>query len=191
MYTFSKTAACLCAVLMASAAMPVISAAAADTPAQPAASAQSETKQKSGNCKTGKVTAVNGDQITITVGSHSAKKHRTSDTADTAQADSTQTAETTKSRKGSAKNGNSDTAAETAAPLTVTLGSGVTIEKDGETITAADISVGDVLRLKYDDNGTLVKVKVSQKSRRSETRKSRKSAVQSAQTAQTVQTAQA
>ena len=41
--------------------------------------------------------------------------------------------------------------------------SDVTLKKKGESITASDISVGDIVKLKYDGNNKLVQIKVSSK----------------------------
>jgi ribosomal 50S subunit-recycling heat shock protein len=45
----------------------------------------------------------------------------------------------------------------------VNVTSDVTLKKKGESITASDISVGDIVKLKYDGNNKLVQIKVSSK----------------------------
>lgn len=45
----------------------------------------------------------------------------------------------------------------------MTISDDVTVTKKGETVTASDISVGDIVKLKYDENNDLAEVKVSAK----------------------------
>ncbi len=190
-----KTAAILCALIMAATSVSAVTAYADDT-AQPAVTAQADTqKPKAKNIKVGKVTAVNGSEITLALGEF-AKPEKPAQTADNAAASdgtttgkkekpekkqkvkpSDSTANTTDAtadsasdtartkpegkRGGKHKGGKKGEFTENGKTLTVTLTDSISLKKGGKTVTAADIAVGDILELKYNDSGELVGIKVS------------------------------
>ena len=190
-----KTAAILCALIMAATSVSAVTAYADDT-TQPAVTAQADTqKPKAKNIKVGKVTAVNGSEITLALGEF-AKPEKPAQTADNAAAsDGTTTEKKQKPEKkqkvkpadsaASSTEATADSASDTAKTkpegkrggkhkggkkgeftengktLTVTLTESVSLKKGGKTVTAADIAVGDILELKYNDSDELVGIKVS------------------------------
>ena len=190
-----KTAAILCALIMAATSVSAVTAYADDT-AQPAVTAQADTqKPKTKNIKVGKVTAVNGNEITLALGEF-AKLEKPAQTADNAAASDGATTEkkekpekkqkvkssdSTASTTDAAADSASDTAktkpegkrggkhkggkhgefAENGSTLTITLTDSVSLKKGGKAVTAADIAVGDILTLEYNDNSELVKIKVT------------------------------
>ncbi len=222
-----KAAACICALIMAATSVSAITAYADDS-AQASVTAQADTKKpKAGNVKIGKVTAVNGSEITVALGGYtkpeksagtsgdttaadntatgkkekSGRKQKvksadsTEGTTDTTAADSTATGKKVRSgrkqkvmsddstaaaadetadsasetartkpegkRGGRHKNSKSGEFTENGSTLTITLTDSVSLRKGGEDVTAADISVGDILTLRYDDNGELVGIKAA------------------------------
>ena len=95
MKLFSKPAACICALVMAASTMTAVSVSAEESSGSTAAVTQESSKAD--NTKYGKVTAVNGSEITVALGEFSKKeksadgsavKEKTSD--DTASADEQQ-----------------------------------------------------------------------------------------------------
>ena len=189
-----KTAAILCALIMAATSVSAVTAY-ADNTAQPAVTAQADTqKPKAKNIKVGKVTAVNGSEITLALGEF-AKPEKPAQTADNAAASdgtttvkkekpekkqklkpSDSTANTTdatadsasdtaktkpESKRGKHKGGKQGEFTENGKTLTVTLTDSISLKKGGKTVTAADIAVGDILELKYNDSDELVGIKVS------------------------------
>ncbi|MCR4779981.1 MAG: hypothetical protein K5876_02680 [Ruminiclostridium sp.] len=158
----------------------------ADDTAQPAVTAQAETqKPKAKNVKVGKVTAVNGSEITLALGEF-AKPEKPSDSAeagdnaaaekkekpekkqrvkpsDSSDSTADETAESAKpsGRRGKHKSDKKGEFTENGSTLTITLTDGISLKKGGKTVTAADIAVGDILTLKYNDSGELVGIKVS------------------------------
>ena len=189
-----KTAAILCALIMAATSVSAVTAYADDT-AQPAVTAQADTqKPKAKNIKVGKVTAVNGSEITLALGEF-AKPEKPAQTADNAEASdgtttekkekpekkqkvkpSDSTANTTdatadsasdtaktkpEGKRGKHKGGKQGEFTENGKTLTVTLTDSISLKKGGKTVTAADIAVGDILELKYNDSDELVGIKVS------------------------------
>ena len=190
-----KTAACLCALIMAATSVSAVTAY-ADDAAQTTVTAQAETqKPKAKNIKIGKVTAVNGSEITIALGEYakpekpagttdnaasgdsttavkkekSEKKHKvkaSDSTASTTDATSDNASDTAKTKPegkcgGKNKGGKKGEFTENGTTLTITLTDSVSLKKGGKTVTAADISVGDVLTLRYNDSDELVGIKVS------------------------------
>lgn len=83
---------------------------------------------------------------------------------DTQSADGQKASKRAAKRVGKGKHGAQFT--ENGTSQTIELTSDVTLKKHGKTITAADISEGDILKLKYDQNNKLVEVKVSTKHKR-------------------------
>ena len=83
---------------------------------------------------------------------------------DTQSADGQKASKRAAKRSGKGKHGAQFT--ENGTSQTIELTSDVTLKKHGKTITAADISEGDILKLKYDQNNKLVEVKVSTKHKR-------------------------
>ena len=180
-----KTAAILCALIMAATSVYAVTAYADDT-AQPAVTAQAETqKPKAKNVKVGKVTAVNDSEITLALGEF-AKPEKPSDSAaagdnaaaekkekpekkqrvkpsDSSDSTADETAESAKpsGKRGKHKGGKKGEFTENGSTLTITLTDGVSLKKGGKAVTAADIAVGDILTLKYNDSGELVGIKVS------------------------------
>lgn len=187
-----KTAAILCALIMAATSVSAVTAYADDT-AQPAVTAQADTqKPKAKNIKVGKVTAVNGSEITLALGEFAKpekpadneaasdgtmtekkekpekkQKVKSSDSAASttdAAADSASDTAKTKpegKRGGKHKGGKHGEFAENGSTLTITLTDSVSLKKGGKAVTAADIAVGDILTLEYNDNSELVKIKVT------------------------------
>ena len=201
-----KAAACLCALMMATSSIAVFSVSAADTEGQAASETQTTTEvTESENVKIGKVTEIDGSQLTVALGEFSGKKARTkaaegeeateearhskmkarsaeeqadvqtdSETqpsenektaeSESAEADGTQTAEKKAGgRKRRGKDGRHGKFTENGTTETVTVSDDVTVTKKGETVSASDISVGDIVKLKYDENDDLAEVKVSAK----------------------------
>ena len=190
-----KTAAILCALIMAATSVSAVTAYADDT-AQPAVTTQVDTqKPKAKNVKVGKVTAVNGSEITLALGEF-AKPEKPAQTADNAAASdgtttekkekpekkqkvkpSDSTANTTDATADSAsdtaktkpegkrgskhKGGKQGEFTENGSTLTITLTDSVSLKNGGKAVTAADIAVGDILELKYNDSDELVGIKVS------------------------------
>ena len=189
-----KTAAILCALIMAATSVSAVTAYADDT-AQSAVTTQADTqKPKAKNIKVGKVTAVNGSEITLALGEF-AKPEKPAQTADNAAAsDGTTTEKKEKPEKkqkvkpsdsaassteatadnasntaktkpegkrGKHKGGKQGEFTENGTTLTVTLTDSISLKKGGKTVTAADIAVGDILELKYNDSDELVGIKVS------------------------------
>ncbi len=198
MKTTLKAAACLCAGIMSLSAMSAMIA--ADTTAagdQVTASSATERKApKTKNVKVGKVTAVNGSEITLALGEFSRKQadetktpktdsdgkvkekpaakpaskpeKKSSDTTQTGDTTTTATEDTTTEKtdkKPAGKHGRKGAGAgeftETGDTLTVTLTDSITLQKNGKTITAAEISAGDILTLEYNDSNELVKIKAA------------------------------
>jgi len=190
-----RSAAILCALIMAATSVSAVTAYADDT-AQASVTAQAETqKPKAKNIKVGKVTAVNGSEITVALGEFAkpekpagtadstasgdstttAKKEKpekkqkvkTSDsTASTAEASSDSTSDTAKTkpegkRGGKHKGGKQGEFTANGSTLTITLTESVSLKKGGKTVTSADIAVGDILTLRYNDSDELVGIKVS------------------------------
>lgn len=190
-----KTAAILCALIMAATSVSAVTAYADDT-AQSAVTTQADTqKPKAKNIKVGKVTAVNGSEITLALGEF-AKPEKLAQTADNAAASdgtttgkkekpekkqkvkpSDSTANTTDATADSAsdtaktkpegkrgskhKGGKQGEFTENGSTLTITLTDSVSLKNGGKAVTAADIAVGDILELKYNDSDELVGIKVS------------------------------
>ena len=186
-----KTAACICALIMAATSVSAVTAY-ADDAAQTTVTAQAETqKPKAKNIKIGKVTAVNGSEITVALGEYAKPEKPAGTTDNAASGDSTTAVKKEKSEKkqkvkasdstASTTDATSDTAktkpegkrggknkggkkgefTENGTTLTITLTDSVSLKKGGKTVTAADISVGDVLTLRYNDSDELVGIKVS------------------------------
>ena len=174
----SKAAACICAVIMAVSGAAALSAYADDTSssgaASSAAAAESSEKTAVTNAKYGKVTAVNGSELTVSLGEFTKKEKTSSDSGTTDESavkskkrtdsssgtDSTSsgTAESGKKRKG--KGGHKGSFTENGTTLTVKLTDSVTIEKKGQAAEVSDISEGDMIKLVYDDSGNLTEIKL-------------------------------
>jgi hypothetical protein len=180
-----KTAAVFCALIMAATSVSAVTAYADDT-TQTSVTAQADAqKPKAKNIKVGKVTAVNGSEITLAL-SDFAKPEKPADNAaaadgtttekkekpekkqrvkpsDSSDSTADETAESAKpsGRRGKHKGGKNGEFTENGSTLTITLTDGVSLKKGGKAVTAADIAVGDILTLKYNDSGELVGIKVS------------------------------
>ncbi len=183
-----KTAAVFCALIMAATSVSAVTAYADDT-TQTSVTAQADAqKPKAKNIKVGKVTAVNGSEITLALsdfakpekpadnaaaadGTTTEKKEKpekkqkvkTSDsTANTADnASDTAKTKPEDKRGGKQKRGKKGEFTENGTTLTITLTDSVSLKKGGKTVTAADIAIGDILELKYNDSDELVGIKVS------------------------------
>ena len=216
-----KMLAGVCSLIMATSSLTVLGVSAADESGQTASSSQTtaaETKDE--NVKVGKVTAVNGSQLTVAMGEFSKKQSDTEKAASDETADgagkrkhskkqksdsSTQSgtenqtdtqskpvkkAEAAKDpssessdssepqtdsektggrhgRKQGKKGGRHSKFTENGTTETVNITSDMTVTRKGETISAADIKEGDIIKLKYDDNNKLVSIKVSSKHKQS------------------------
>ena len=212
MKMFSKAMAVLCGLTLAASAVSAISACAVENVTQAETNdAASQANKKAGkgqksteksaekskekNVKIGKVTAVNGNVITVSLGEFNSQWSDTIDSG-TAAADGTwskkqrkssenvaddagnQTAQKRNSKKSTndnygdnaseqsqmaqkrrGKSGRSGAFTENGTTLKVTITDSVTIEKKGEAIAISDIIEGDLLKLVYDENDNLVKVK--------------------------------
>ena len=116
-----KAAACICALIMAATSVSAVTAYADDS-AQASVTAQADTKKpKVGNVRIGKVTAVNGSEITVALGGYT-KPEKSAGTDDDA-AGSTTTGKKVKSgKKQKVKSADSteSTADTTAADSTAT-----------------------------------------------------------------------
>ena len=111
MRLFSKTTACLCALIIAASAVTVISVSAAQSTAPSASAAQTEsgnTEKTSDNVKLGKVTAVDGNKIIVALGEFASKTK----TAENGTADRKSEAKTKKKTSGSAEAQNGSSSAE-------------------------------------------------------------------------------
>ena len=170
-----KATACLCAAIMSLSAMSLVCGADTTEAEKPAVTAETEVKA----VRLGKVTAVNGSEITVELGELAAKQgdaaeksgskdntgkrekpsakpeRKTSDSTDTA----TDTAGKKPSVKHGKKGGKSGEFTGSGETLTVTLAENNTLGKKGKTVFASEISVGDILKLEYNDSGELVGVK--------------------------------
>ena len=209
-----KAAACLCAAVLSLSALSAVSFADETAAEKPAVTAEAEKKApKARNVKYGKVTAVNGSDITVALGEYAAKQtdtdktekadktddtaakkekpaskpeKKTSDSTTTEAADNTsdKTTDSTgkkASGKHGKKRGRKGEFTENGSTLTVTITDGITLKKSGKAVTTADIAVGDILTLEYNDSDELVGVKVKgEKSEKSDkTGKSGKSGSES------------
>ncbi len=204
----------ICSLVMATTSLTALGVSAADESGQTTSTSQSaaaETKKE--NVKVGKVTAVNGSQLTVAMGefskkqsgaeksessdgtgkqkrskqqksdssaqsdtdsrtdtqSKSGKKAKTkadTDSKSSASDDSQSTAEKTDGKHGKKHGkigGRHGKFTENGTTETVNITSDMTVTKKGETVSAADIKVGDIIRMKYDNNNKLISVKVSSK----------------------------
>ena len=188
MKMFSKAMAVLFGLTLAASAVSAISACAVENVTQAEtndatsrASKKAEKGQKSTeksaekskekNVKIGKVTAVDGNVITVSLGEFNSQWSDTIDSG-TAAADGTQSKKQRKSSENVADDAGNQTAqkrrdnsgrsgafTENGTTLNVTITDSVTIEKKGEAIAISDIIEGDLLKLVYDENDNLVKVK--------------------------------
>ena len=175
-----KATACLCAAIMSLSAMSLVCGADTTEAEKPAVTAETEVKAaKAKTVRLGKVTAVNGSEITVELGELAAKQgdaaeksgnkdntgkrekpsakpeRKTSDSTDTA----TDTAGKKPSVKHGKKGGKTGEFTGSGETLTVTLAANNTLGKKGKTVSASEISVGDILKLEYNDNGELTGVK--------------------------------
>ena len=171
MKLFSRTTACICAVIMAASAVSVIGASAAQLSTTAPSAVQSEDSKvkkevTDENVKFGKVTAINGSEITVSLGELAArsdgekkvkpsgdvlteKKQKTSDSTDS-----------TKEKKGGRKHRPDGGFTENGTTLTVTVTDSVIVTKRGQEAAVTDIKEGDIIRLVYDDNGELTGIKL-------------------------------
>ena len=194
MNVFSKAMAVLCGLSLMTSTVPLISAGAVEDVAQAdtndAISPAGKKAEK--NVKIGKVTAVNGNVITVSLGeftsrasdavvsgtvtAEGSRSKKQKSAAENVTVDSeNQTVQKAGSRKSindnsgdntsehsqkrSGKPGRSGTFTENGTTLDVIITDGVTIEKKGEEVAISDVSEGDLLKLVYDENDNLVKVK--------------------------------
>lgn len=80
---------------------------------------------------------------------------------------------------------------ENGTTVQADITSEVALKKKGEAITASDISVGDIVKLKYDENNKLVKVKVSSKHKHSKSSEDKQTTDNSEQTGKDTSSSQA
>ena len=188
----AKIAVVFCALIMAATSVSAVTAYADDT-TQTAVTAQADAqKPKAKNIKVGKVTAVNGSEITLALGDFekpekpadneaaadgttTEKKEKpekkqkvkpsenSESTADATADNASNTAKTKpEGKRGSKqKGGKKGEFTENGTTLTITLTESVSLKKGGKAVTAADLAVGDILELKYNDSDELVGIKVS------------------------------
>ena len=176
-----KALAGICALVMAATSLTAFGVSAADESAQTAVTQSEQAQEKTVSTKAGKVTAVNGTTLTVAMGEFTAKQTDAQSGSDTSAAakkqrtkkkhrstdEQTDTASKSAADQSSAENQqNGAQFTENGTSQTIELTSDVTLKKHGKTITAADISEGDILKLKYDQNNKLVEVKVSTKHKR-------------------------
>ena len=170
MKLFSKSAACICALTIAASAMTSLSVSAEQSGETAAAVTQESSKAENTNVKYGKVTAVNGSNLTVALGEFTKKEKNADESAvrekeklsdDTASADEQQTEKTGRKHKG--RKGKSDhhgSFTENGTSVTVTVTDTLSISKKGEEASVSDISEGDTLKLVYNENGKLESVKL-------------------------------
>lgn len=168
MKLFSKPVACICALVMAASTMTAVSVSAEESSGSTAAVTQESSKAD--NTKYGKVTAVNGSEITVALGEFSKKeksadgsavkeKKKTSD--DTASADEQQAEKSKKCGKGhKGKGGRHGSFTENGTTVTETVSDSVTVSKKGEEASVSDISEGNMVKLGYNESGVLESVKL-------------------------------
>lgn len=218
-----KMLAVIFSLIMATSALGAFGVSAADERGQTASSSQTAAAEtQNENIKVGKVTAVNGSQLTIAMGEFSKKQSSTEKASDDENSDgtvkqqrskrqkpdnntqsdadsqtdtqskpvkkaktetdtgsesSTDSDSQTKAEKAGGrhvkkhggKGGRHDKFTENGTTETVNITSDITVTKKGETISAADIKEGDIIKLKYDNNNKLISVKVSSKHKHSKT----------------------
>lgn len=182
-----KAAACLCALMMSVSSAAVLGVNAADIEEQASAAVQTGSADES--VKVGKVTEVNSSELTVALGEFSKKKPRTEsaegeDSSGTdekagnsrkmkarkpgtrsetgTEADSeAQSSEEKSGKKRCRKGRHHGKFTENGTTETVSLTDDVTVTKKGKAAEVSDISEGDIVKLKYDENGELTSVKVS------------------------------
>ncbi len=182
MKLFSRTTACICAVIMAASAVSVIGASAAQLSTTAPSAVQSEDSKvkkevTDENVKFGKVTAINGSEITVSLGELAArsdgekkvkpsgdvlteKKQKTSASTDSKSSADSGSTDSTQAKKGGRKHRPDGGFTENGTTLTVTFTDSVTVTKRGQEAAVTDIKEGDIIRLVYDDNGELTGIKL-------------------------------
>ena len=182
MKLFAKTTAFVCSFLIAASATSIISACAAGNSKQATSSSQTDSS-KSETSKLGKVTAINGSEITLALGELTAKqktssgeeadtskkkssdrsKKKTSDSATSKKNDSadTETDAGSTNKKHKKNRDSSGLFTESGTTVTVKVTDSVSIVKNGTTASVSDIAEGDIVKLEYDDNDNVVKIKIS------------------------------
>ena len=205
MKIFSKAMAFLCGLTLVASTVPIISVGAVEDVTQAEtndATSQTSKKAEKGqksteksaekNVKIGKVMAVNGNVITVSLGEFTSQSSDSVD-SDAATANGTRSKKQKRSakdvtvgtenqtaqkrgfqkstnvdsgentceqpQKRGGKSGRTGTFTENGTTLDVAITDSVTFEKKGEAIAVSDVTEGDLLKLVYDENGNLIKVK--------------------------------
>ncbi|ADU22038.1 hypothetical protein [Ruminococcus albus] len=170
MRSFSKSAACICALVMAASTMTAVSVSAEQNKGSAAAVTQENSKSENTDVKFGKVTAVNGSEITVALGDFT-KTEKSSETSDvkekkkqsdeTSSTDEQQTEKIKTKVKGhKGKGGHRDSFTEDGTTVTVTVTDNITVSRKGAEASVSDISEGDIIKLGYNENAELEIVKL-------------------------------
>ena len=170
MRSFSKPAACICALVMAASTMTAVSVSAEQSKGSAAAVTQENSKSENTDVKFGKVTAVNGSEITVALGDFT-KTEKSSEASDvkekknqsdeTSSTDEQQTESSNTHIKGhKGKGGHRGSFTEDGTTVTVTVTDNITVSKKGAEASVSDISEGDIIKLGYNENAELESVKL-------------------------------
>lgn len=131
-------------------------------------------KSENTDVKFGKVTAVNGSEITVALGDFT-KTEKYSETSDvkekkkqskkqsdeTSSTDEQQTESSKTKVKGhKGKGGHRGSFTEDGTTVTVTVTDNITVSRKGAEASVSDISEGDIIKLGYNENAELESVKL-------------------------------
>lgn len=185
-----RSVAFICAIAMSVSSMSAVSVSAADNTKQSTSSEKTgQEKKQERNMKLGKVTAVNGNKITVALGEMAAPENNGKGTPPEMPSGNENGAPPEMpSGNGAAPNGNgvppempsgngngnppampsgnvpgkmpSADLAESGKTVTVTISEGVSVKKNGKTVSVSDIAEGDIIMLMYDDSNALTAVEI-------------------------------
>ena len=150
--------------------MTAVSVSAEQSKESAAAVTQENSKSENTDVKFGKVTAVNGSEITVALGDFT-KTEKSSEASDvkekkkqsdeTSSTDEQQTESSNthiKGHKGKGVHRGSFT--EDGTTVTVTVTDNITVSRKGAEASVSDISEGDIIKLGYNENAELESVKL-------------------------------
>jgi mannitol-specific phosphotransferase system IIBC component len=155
---------------MAASTMTAVSVSAEQSKGSAAAVTQENSKSENTDVKFGKVTAVNGSEITVALGDFT-KTEKSSETSDvkekkkqsdeTSSTDEQQTESSKTKVKGhKGKGGHRGSFTEDGTTVTVTVTDNITVSRKGAEASVSDISEGDIIKLGYNENAELESVKL-------------------------------
>ena len=150
--------------------MTAVSVSAEQSKGSAAAVTQENSKLENTDVKFGKVTAVNGNKITVAFGDFT-KTEKSSETSDvkekkkqsdeTSSTDEQQTESSKTKVKGhKGKGGHRVSFTEDGTTVTVTVTDNITVSRKGAEASVSDISEGDIIKLGYNENAELESVKL-------------------------------